>query len=228
MGWSDRHESALGEQRVLTPRPQGGELGTKIQTTGAVLAACLLFAACSGSADNDDGADLVDDQTGSVTPAPTEDPSPTLGGTLGTRAEPPSKEMDELEKPIALQLERKIEGDGLSLDYLDCPAWDGKAPQEMTCKGFLNGVTGDVLVALTRTTTRVNFDAELRDDVLATANLVRQLKSAGYSDVDCGDRPAYPSVVGSELVCAVGNGAEVKYVVATVRDDSGMVEIEDY
>ncbi len=200
----------------------------KAKTTGAVLAGVLMFAACSGHGDEGAGTDRVDDRPSPATPSPSEEPSPTPGGTLGTPAKVPAKKMDKLEKPIASQLEKRITGNGLSLDYLDCPEWDGKAPQELTCKGYVSGVQGNVRVRLTRTATSVNFDAELQDGVLATSNLVRQLKTAGYAEVDCGDKPAYPTVVGSELVCAVGKGGNAKYVVATVLDESGMVEIKDY
>jgi len=203
-------------------------LRTKVRTTGAMLAGFLLLAACSAPDDNG-GTEQVDGQPSpSVTPSPAATPSPTLGGKLETPAKAPAKEMDKLERPIASQLEKRITGNGLSLDYLDCPDWNGKAPQELACEGYVSGVRGEVRVRLTRTATSVNYDAELQDGVLATANLVRQLKTAGYTKIDCGDKPAYPTVVGSELVCAVGKDGNVKYVVATVLDESGMVEIKDY
>lgn len=136
--------------------------------------------------------------------------------------------MNELERPIVTRLKATIAGQGLTLDYLECPKWDGKAPRRLTCTGYLDGVRADVRVRLTRTTTSVNFDAELQNGVLATANLVKQLKRDGYQAIDCGDVAAYPTVVGSELVCSVSRGPRTKYVVATVLDKAGTVEISDY
>jgi len=135
--------------------------------------------------------------------------------------------MDELERPIARRLGDEVARQGLVLEYLDCPIWHGKAPAQMRCEGYLNGVVATVVVRLTKTTNTVTFDAELQDGLLATRNLVRRLRAEGYRDIDCGATPAYPTVVGEELVCSVGDGSSA-YVVAEVLDESGTVEIRDY
>jgi len=46
--------------------------------------------------------------------------------------------------------------------------------------------------------------------------------------VNCGQAPAYPSVVGSHVVCAVSKDGTRKFVVATVTSRSGAVEITGY
>ncbi|MDQ3615765.1 MAG: hypothetical protein M3393_03910 [Actinomycetota bacterium] len=156
------------------------------------------------------------------------DPGPTPGGPLGATTKPPSHPMNRLEKPIAEELSGQVAGQGLSLDYLDCPRWNGRVPQQMTCRGYLDGVSAGVSVKLTQRTTRIEFDAKLQDGVLATASLVRRLRSDGYTGIDCGDRPAYPTVVGSELICSVHESGQKKHVVAEVLDRSGAVQIRDY
>ncbi len=201
-----------------------------VQTMGAVIAwpllAALLLAGCAGGGAGE--TDRADETASPSAPVTSAEPPPTLGGPTRTLALPPERPMDRLEKPIASRLEGKVTGQGLSLDYLDCPEWNGKAPQRLTCTGYLDGVKADVRVQLTKTSTRVNFDAELADGVLATENLVRQLKAEGYADIDCGERPAYPAVVGDRIYCSVRQAGERKYVVATVIDRSGTVQIRDY
>lgn len=206
----------------------GDHLRFAVSIIGGLVAA-LLLVGCSGNPDAAPKADAGSGtaSTDSTSPSASAEPTPELGGKLDPTATPPSTAMDSLEKPIAGQLTKQIVGQGLSLDYLDCPKWDGKAPKVLTCKAYLDGVTADVRVRLTKTTTSVNFDAELQDGVLSTTNLVRQLKSDGYHKIDCGEIPAYPTKVGSEIVCAVGAGTKQEYVVATVLDRSGTVEIND-
>jgi hypothetical protein len=137
--------------------------------------------------------------------------------------------MDELEKPIAVRLSGEVRGQGLTLDYLDCPDWGGEAPERLTCKGFFDGVTAHVLVRLTQAPGgAVNFDATLQNGVIATRKLVDKLSGEGYTNVDCGNTRAYPTRVGTRLVCSVRDHGEHGYVVARVTDKSGDVAISDY
>lgn len=191
-----------------------------------VMAAGLLLVGCSGGdSESDNPGDSSSPATGSASEG---EPRPTLGRTAGTPTDPPARPMARLENAVAVRLRAQVAGQGLRLDYLDCPKWDGMAPQQLICKGYLNGVTADVRVRLTRTTTSVNFDARLQDPVLATANVERRLREDGYTAIDCGKKPAYPAVVGSEVVCKVSKDGAQKYVVATVLEGSRTVQISDY
>ncbi len=156
-------------------------------------------------------------------------PPPSLGGTVEAPATPPAEPMDELERPIADLLATRLDQHGLSLDHLSCPERGREAPTVLVCSGYFDGITGDVEVHLTRGRGgAVEFDAQLGSGVIATASLVRRLQDQGYTDVDCGDQAAYRSEVGSRLVCSVNDGGTTKYLVATVVDSAGSVEIEDY
>lgn len=195
----------------------------------AVLLSGILLASCSGeggTTSDKPEADAGTDTSASASASP--EPEPVLGGPFGRREKAPSKPMNDLERPIAAQLRSDVRSQGLRLSYLDCPQWDGKAPQRMTCKAYLNGVTAPVRVRLTRSTTRVNFDAELGNGVLSTAKLVRQLNRDGYNKVDCGNRAAYPAKKGLELICSVDEGGKREYLVATVLNRLGAVSISDY
>jgi len=153
---------------------------------------------------------------------------PQLGGVVPTAA-PPSGAMDDIEEPIARKLGKQVASQGLHVDHLSCPEWDGKVPAELTCDGWFDNVKGTVLVRLTRDKGgMVAFDAELRQGVIATKRLVDELVSKGYTDVDCGSAPAYPTDLGSTITCAVTHQGTEKHVVATIIDDRGGVTISDF
>lgn len=136
--------------------------------------------------------------------------------------------MDALETPIAKQLAAQVAGQGLTLEYLDCPKWDRKLPRHLMCVGYFDGVTAKVKVRLhAEAGGSVTFDAVLQQGVIATRNLVEKLTTDGYSHVDCGDVPAYRARVGDKLVCAVTKSGRSGYVVATVTDKAGGVMIKD-
>lgn len=242
-GWASRHAARTGRPAGATAvgaptRRLGtghgmvawmGSTGPR-QLVTALLGVLLLV----GCADGEDKAGKKPSASSSPSsrPSPGESgPAPVVGGPTQRTVDQPTQPMNQLEKPIATRLGRQVAGQGLRLDYLDCPGWDGQTPQQLTCTGYLDGVRADVRVSLTRSTSRVTFDAELQDGVLATRNLVRKLRTDGYTGVDCGERPAYRTVVGSELVCSVredeGRSAR-KYLVAEVVDPDGTVEIRDY
>lgn len=152
-----------------------------------------------------------------------------LGGPSPTRTTPPDEAMDHLEEPIARHLAAQVDDEGLTLEYVDCPRWSGVVPTQLICDGYVDGVVGQVDVELSRGEDgAVEYDAWLEEGVLATARLVGRLESAGYDDVDCGETPAYPARVGLRLVCEVEDAGETVYVVATVTEPSGKVEIRDY
>jgi len=180
---------------------------------GAALALLVLLAAgCSG-------------QEGSASPAE----PPALGGPAPSLAVPPDEAMDHVEEPIAVRLATQVRDEGLTLEHIDCPRWSGRLPAELVCDGYVDGVLGRVRVELTRGAGgSVEYDAWLDDGVIASRSLVQRLRSEGYTDVDCGDTPAYPARVGLRLVCRVAEGGAASYVVATVTDRSGAVEIQDY
>lgn len=165
--------------------------------------------------------------TGSPDPSPgTEGPPPALGGPVPARVEPPRRPMDALERPVAEELGGMLADQGLTLEYLDCPRWDGTMPAQLDCTGYLDGVRGRVQVALAAGEDgSVAFDAALQHGVIATANLVDELVEQGYSEVDCGGVPAYPTRVGDTFVCAVTDGGQRRYVDATVTDRTGAVDI---
>ncbi|HJR40089.1 MAG TPA: hypothetical protein VJ819_17035 [Nocardioidaceae bacterium] len=185
-----------------------------LRAVAAILLAQALLTSCSGDAE----------------PQPPR-PTPTaLGGELGTPAVPPAGPMDTLEKGVARSLNgtTDLHEQDLRVDYLRCPAFDGRTPQTLRCTGFLEQVTADVMVRLTKAGPTMHFDARLGQGILSTANLVDRLAREGYRRIDCGDRPAYPSVVGSEITCAVTDGDQRRFVVATVTSQSGEVTISDY
>lgn len=138
--------------------------------------------------------------------------------------------MDALERPVAAQLSRLVARDGLQLDYLDCPHWDGTVPRAMTCRGYVDGLVGQVRVHLMigAPGSGLRFDARLTSGVLATEGLEDILRRRGWRQPDCGDRAAYPAEVGVRIVCRVVRGGDETYVVAVVSDRSGAVMITDY
>lgn len=157
-------------------------------------------------------------------------PSPTVGGQSKVRPKsPPTAPMDDLEKPIARQLAAEVAPQGLTLSYLDCPTWNKRVPGHLYCVGYFNGVTARVRVRLRAVTNgAVRFEATLQRGVIATRRLVDQLRGDGYTHVDCGDTPAYPARVGTKVVCAVSRHGKDAYVVATVTNSSGAVQISSY
>jgi hypothetical protein len=99
----------------------------------------------------------------------------------------------------------------------------------MTCRGYIAGLTAGIRVRLSRLTGgAVSFQARLSNGLIATAELERELRSDGFHDVDCGNAPAYPSVVGTKVTCAVAKDGHHRFVVATVTSRSGGVEIRGY
>src|SRR6476620_6175214 len=73
---------------------------------------------------------------------------PSLGGPATSARAVPAGPMNSVERPVAAQLAGKIRRQGLTLDYLDCPAWDGTVPARMTCSAYLDGVVARVHVHL--------------------------------------------------------------------------------
>lgn len=138
--------------------------------------------------------------------------------------------MDSLEKPVHARLAAQIAGQGLSLDFLACPPWDGTVPRRLTCRGYVDGLLARVGVHLDAAVQgqAVGFDARLLDGVIATRRLAGTLRDQGWKEVDCGQRAAYPAEVGSRIVCHVRRPGDDRYVVATVSDRSGDVMIADY
>lgn len=166
---------------------------------------------------------------GSETPPPQARRTPAhLGGANHDRATPPAAPMTALEQAITRRLSHELSGQQIALDYLDCPRTAAASPTRMICQGYSAGVLADVHVALHGRPPGVSFDARLGTGVLATANLVDRLESAGYHDVDCGDRAAYPTVVGDRIVCSVSRHGRHRYVVATVTTSDGEVAISDF
>ena len=164
--------------------------------------------------------------------------TPAVGGPTSRPVPAPTTGMDLLELAVAARLRRELAGQGLTLDHLDCPPWRGRENAVVRCTGYLDGLVGTVRVSLSRSPSgTVEFDARLEDGVVATQNLVRRLEAEGWTGVDCGDRAAYRAEVGAQIVCAghgpaaadgagsAGPGAATSYVVATVTDESGAVEI---
>lgn len=185
----------------------------------AVLGSLVVLPGCTGGEAADDGS-----PSGAAS-----NPSPSLGGDRDPRVRPPRSRMDDLEQPVADLLADRLRSHGLELDHLDCPPWGGRTPKTLTCTGYLEGITGEIQVDLSRREDgSVAFEARLSGGVIATATLVRRLEAEGYTDVDCGERAAYRAEPGRRLVCRVAKGGVIKHVVATVRDAAGSVEIEDY
>lgn len=165
---------------------------------------------------------------GDDAPARSAEP-PRLGGPRSPSAAPPSGAMDVLEASVRDRLNTRLADDGLRLEHVDCPRWDHQVPARLRCRGYVDGVVGQVVVELTgRKTDGVEFDAELREGVVATARLVDQLAEAGYGGVDCGPAAAYPARHGLQIFCRVHRDGQRAHVVATVSDRTGRVRIEDY
>ena len=165
------------------------------------------------------------------TPSETPAAAPSvLGGPRSAEASPPTGPMNDLERPVRDRLAAQIKGQGLTLTYLDCPAWDHEVPTRMVCKGYVDGLVARVSVHLQAAVEgkAVGFDARLLDGVIATRKLERTLRGDGWSRADCGTTPAYPAEVGSRIVCHVSKAGDDRYVVATVSDRSGAVMIGDY
>jgi hypothetical protein len=157
------------------------------------------------------------------------EPAPRLGGPDSAPATPPARPMDQLESSVAERLDSELHDDGLSLQHVSCPDWDGTVPYHLSCDGYVAGVVGEVEVDLMEGTGEsVEFDAELGDGVVATSRLVVRLRAEGYTDVRCGPVAAYPARPGLRIVCRVREGGRVSHVVATVVDRSGAVRIEDH
>lgn len=166
-------------------------------------------------------------------PTPGESPAATpsaLGGPRPPVTSAPTTPMDDLERPVRDRLAAQIKGQGLTLTYLDCPAWDHKVPTRMECKGYVDGLVTRVAVHLQAAVEgkAVGFDARLLDGVIATRKLERTLRHSGWARADCGKTPAYPAEIGTRIVCHVSKSGDDRYVVATVTDRSGAVMIGDY
>lgn len=159
----------------------------------------------------------------------TQSRAPGLGAPAPTPSAAPGEPMDRLEKPVAERLAPRLEKEGLTLEYVDCPAWAGAVPHAVHCQGYVDGVVGEVEVRLTRGRTgAVEFDAWLGEGIVATSRLVRRLEQEGWNAVDCGPTPAYPARTGLRITCRVHEGGTASYVVATVTDRRGEVQIEEY
>lgn len=162
-----------------------------------------------------------------------DDPAQTrahdLGGPTPTPSVVPGEPMDRLEKPVAERLAPRLEREGLTLEYVDCPTWTGDVPDDVHCEGYVDGIVGEVEVRLTRGERgAVEFDARLGEGIVATSRLVRRLEHEGWNAVDCGPTPAYPARTGLRITCRVHEGGTASYVVATVTDRRGEVQIEEY
>ncbi len=156
--------------------------------------------------------------------------APALGGRVPQPQSVPTTPMNRLEKPVQQRLAAQVARQGLTLQYLDCPHWDGVVPSRMTCRAYVDGLVAPVAVRL-RATIRdkaVDFDAWMLDGLIATRNLEGTLRRQGWTQADCGRAAAYPARVGSRIVCRVVRPGRVKYVVATVSDRQGAVMIADY
>ena len=192
----------------------------RVAVLGAVLLSLLAVASCSSQP----SANTAGSATRSAAA-----PHPHLGGPPVPTHRPPSGRMDALERPVAAQLARQVRRQGLTLDYLHCPPWHGHRSEDLTCTAYVDGVVGHVDLRLHRGAAgAVDFQATMLGGVISTHNLVERLQRAGYSAVDCGSRPAYPADPGTRLVCSVQRHGHQKYVVATVVNRSGAVDIADY
>jgi len=137
--------------------------------------------------------------------------------------------MNRLETAVTQRLNTRLGDDGLRLQHVDCPHWDGTVPHHLRCEGYVDGVVGEVGVDLAKGDGgRIEFDAELGDGVVATTRLVDRLGHEGYADVRCGRDAAYPAEPGLRIVCRGRRDGETVHVVATVTDHHGAVKIEDY
>jgi hypothetical protein len=179
----------------------------------------VLLAGCAG--DRSDEASSGRDPHG---------PAPRLRGRLPKLETPPHRPMGRLERQLAARLSRQIAREGLTLEFLDCPRWDGVVPGSMACVGYVDGLVSAVQIRLTasRTGGAVGFDARLSDGLIATRAIERALVDHGLTRPDCGSVAAYPAIVGSRVTCRGLRSGSVEYVVATVVDRAGTVRIADY
>lgn len=183
---------------------------------------CLLLVLATGCTSGTTGS--APDPSSTLTPSST----PRVGGAT-TRAPHPGRPMSRMERYIAGKLASKVVDEGLDLEYLDCPTWGRRMPHTINCEGFFNGVVGEVEVRLDATAGGlVAYDAKLTNGVISTRKLVERLEADGYRQVNCGDAPAYPADVGSEVVCSVDKVGDRVFVVARVSDLSGGVLIREY
>ena len=195
-----------------------------VRVFSAALVALMLASGCS-----DAGNGRVTDLPSTTASGSSSRPSPTPGGQLPQPATSPSAPMDDLEQAVAARLGPQVAREQLDLQYVACPRWRGRAPRQLTCRGYVDGVTAEIHVKLHRLTGgAVSFKARLGRGLIATSKLERQLRADGFRAVDCGQAPAYPSVVGSHVVCAVTKNGDRRFVVATVTSRSGAVEIRGY
>lgn len=194
-----------------------------MRTRLALLALLPLLLLALTGCDGDPGARPTPGDSPAATPS-------ALGGPRPAEASPPTAPMDDLERSVRDRLAAQIRGQGLTLTYLDCPAWDHKVPTRMVCNGYVDGLVARVGVHLQAAVEgrAVGFDARLLDGVIATRKLERTLRDNGWSRADCGKAPAYPAEVGRRIVCHVTKAGEDRYVVATVSDRAGAVMIGDY
>ncbi|MEO5710047.1 MAG: hypothetical protein ABIQ59_09505 [Nocardioidaceae bacterium] len=183
----------------------------------------VLLSGCDGASSGAAAGASSTPATGGLRP-------PVLGGDAPREQQPPDRPMDSLEEPVHARLAAQIAGQGLHLDYLDCPRWDGSVPWRLTCRGYLDGLVARVGVRLKAAVEgkAVGFDARLLDGVIATRKLEKTLRGQGWKEADCGQRAAYPAEPGSRIVCHVRRPGDDRYVVATVSDRSGAVMIADY
>ncbi|HET7356445.1 MAG TPA: hypothetical protein VFJ09_07190 [Nocardioidaceae bacterium] len=196
----------------------------RVRVVSAVLVALMAVSGCSDVGDHQ-----VTDLPSATGSGSSSRPSPTPGGKLPPPATPPSAPMDDLEQAVAARLGRQVAREQLDLQYVACPHWRGQAPRQLTCRGYVDGVTARIHVKLHRLTGgAVSFKARLGRGLIATSKLERQLRVDGFRAVDCGQAPAYPSVVGSHVVCAVTKNGDQRFVLATVTSRSGAVEIRGY
>ena len=191
---------------------------------GGLALVVALVAGCTG----DEWA--ADEEGGEASSATeTQEPAPRLGGPSPRHRIPPTQDMDRLERPVAARLSRRIAAQGLTLQYLDCPRWDGAVPSRMTCRGYVDGLVATVHVDVTGGSHHsVAFDARVTGGMVATERLEHSLLRTGSTHADCGRVAAYPARPGSRIVCRVTRAGRHRYVVATVTDRSGEVRIAGY
>lgn len=156
-------------------------------------------------------------------------PPPTLGGPTPVRHHVPKRAMNRLERPVAVRLAVQVAREGLTLTYLACPPWTGRVPRTMTCHGYVDGLVVPVRVVLEAAVAgrAVRFDARLGSGVLATRKLEATLRRPGTTAAYCGRTPAYPTRVGTRIVCRVVRSGRTHYVAATVTSRAGEVRITD-
>ena len=157
-------------------------------------------------------------------------PAPSLGAAAPHRSAAPDKPMDMLERQVAERLASQVAPQGLTLSYLDCPHWQGRVPARITCRAYVDGLVAEVRVHLWAPVRgkAVSFGARLAGGVIATRRLEQTLRRQGATDVHCGKAAAYPTVVGTRIVCRERRDGSARYVVATVASRSGRVMIADY